>query len=96
MHRLLFYSLARDHFLWPDCADLIVVDHEVFKERVSSAGSLLDLVSGLRTYDWLPVENRDFFVTFAARTANGVTAESEVFYRTASVCSGRNQPNLRS
>lgn len=74
-----FLVVARDHFLWPDSPDSIVVDYEVFKERLNGASNLADLMGSLETYDWLPVENVHFSVRVEARTANGVTVESEVF-----------------
>jgi len=86
-HRLDDYAqvaylvVARDQFLWPDTPDLIVVDYEVFKERLIGADSLSELIGRLGTYDWMPVENTHFSVRFEPRTANGVTVESEIFYR---------------
>ena len=76
-----FIVVARDHFAWPDVRDYIVADYEVFKQRVSEAGSLSGFIDSLKSYDWLPVENTHFEVRFNPAGVNGVCVESEVFYR---------------
>ena len=76
-----FVLVARDHFLLPDPTNFIVVDYDVFKETISRSCSLSELISTLKKYDWLPVENTHFVVRFEPATANGVTVESEIFYR---------------
>ncbi len=76
-----FALVARDHFFWPDTPDILLVDHEVFKTEIADAASLAEVVSNLRTYEWLPVEGIDFLVRFEPSIANGVTVESETFYR---------------
>ena len=50
---------------------------------LARSGDLHSMVAGLLTYDWLPVEGRDFVVRYENATANGVSLESEVFYSTA-------------
>jgi hypothetical protein len=76
-----FVLVARDHFSWPDADDSTVADYEVFKQRVSQAGSLSGLIGSLRSYDWLPVENTHFEVRFEHAAVNSVAVESEIFYR---------------
>ena len=44
--------------------------------------SLREAVDELLSYDWLPVEGRDFYVRYDRATANGVSIESQVFYST--------------
>jgi hypothetical protein len=74
-----FVLVARDQFLWPD--EHIVVDHEIFKEVVSRADNLKSVYDTLKRYEWLPLEGRDFVVKFEPAICNGVTVESEIFYR---------------
>lgn len=76
-----FVLVARDHFSWPNVDDSTVADYEVFKQRVSEAGSLPGLIDSLRSYDWLPVGNTHFEVRFDTAGVNGVAVESETFYR---------------
>lgn len=76
-----FVLVARDHFSWSEGNDFIVTDYDVFKKSLSQNGNLCELIRDLRTYDWLPVEGKHFQVRFDRATANGVTVESEVFYR---------------
>lgn len=76
-----FALVARDYFLWPDEENVIVADYEIFKEALSRTASLQKLIEKLRTYDWLPVEGKDFRVVFERTAVNGVMIESETFYR---------------
>jgi hypothetical protein len=76
-----FVLVARDHFSWPDTDDFIVSDYEVFKQRVNNAQSLSELIDGLKSYEWLPVEGAHFEVKFDPAGVCGVSIESEIFYR---------------
>ncbi len=76
-----FVFVARDFFLWLDSHDLILADYEVFKEAVAETANLAGLIDKLRAYEWLPVEGKDFRVSFDPVGLNGVTIESEIFYR---------------
>jgi hypothetical protein len=75
--------IARDHFLWPDSNNVMVTDYEIIKESLLKGGNLMQIVEILRSYDWLPLENTHFEVRFDQAIANGVTIQSEVFYRIA-------------
>jgi len=79
--RIGYVLVARDQFLWPDSTDHIVVDYEVFKGSVSRSNSLSEMLDALQKYEWLPVEGVDFIVRFEPSVCNGVTLESETFYR---------------
>jgi hypothetical protein len=79
--RVAFVLVARDFFLWLDSHDLILADYEVFKEAVVKTADLAGLIDKLRAYEWLPVEGKDFRVAFEPVGLNGVTIESEKFYR---------------
>ncbi len=76
-----FVFVARDFFLWLDSHDLILADYEVFKEAVAKTADLAGLIDKLRAYEWLPVEGKHFRVAFDPVGLNGVTVESETFYR---------------
>jgi hypothetical protein len=76
-----FAFVARDYFLWPESDDFIMADYEIFKNAVSQITDLAEVIDKLRAYDWLPVEGKDFRVSFDPVGLNGVTLESEVFYR---------------
>jgi hypothetical protein len=61
-------------------------DHELLQSLlmgVSQSNNLRDAAGELLTYDWLPVEGRDFYIQYDEATANGVTIESPVFCSTA-------------
>lgn len=76
-----FVFVARDFFLWLDSTDLILADHEVFKQALAETTDLAELIDKLRAYDWLPVEGKHFRVSFDPVGLNGVALESEIFYR---------------
>jgi hypothetical protein len=75
-----YLLIARDHFVWvdPDKA-YAVIEHGTFKRAVSKEGTLHRAVSLLLTFDWLPVEERDFTVRFKRSSVNGVSIDSELF-----------------
>jgi len=51
----------------------------VFLTAFESGNNLQELVAGLLKYDWLPVEGRDFHVTYEASGVNGAVMESAIF-----------------
>jgi hypothetical protein len=44
--------------------------------------TLKEAMEELLTFNWLPLEGRDFVVKFDRRTVNGVSVETEVNYPT--------------
>jgi len=73
--------VARDHWPWMDVTDgIALVEFEAFAMALGAADDLHSAVEQLLTYDWLPVEGRDFRVQYDGVTVNGVRQESEVFY----------------
>lgn len=76
-----FVLIARDFFLWPDSEEIILVDYDAFKEAVGRTADLTVLIDKLKTYDWLPLEGKHFRVAYEPVGLNGVTVESETFYR---------------
>jgi hypothetical protein len=81
-YRNVYYLLvARDHWCWVEPTDgIAIVEFEAFSSALARSGSLQSAVGDLLTYDWLPVEGRDFKVRYDGALANGVAIESEVFY----------------
>jgi hypothetical protein len=79
-----YLLVARDHWRWVEPRDgVAIVEFEAFARTLEHSNSLSQAVSDLLTYDWLPVEGRDFRIQYDRATANGVTLESPVFYSTA-------------
>jgi hypothetical protein len=73
--------VARDHLPWMDVTDgIALVEFEAFTMALGASDDLHSAVEQLLTYDWLPVEGRDFRVQYDGVTVNGVGQESEVFY----------------
>jgi hypothetical protein len=81
-YRHLHYLLvARDHLLWVEPTnDIAIVEFDAFSRILTSAEDLHSGIVDLLSYDWLPVEGRDFAVRFERAVANAVAIESEVFY----------------
>lgn len=75
-----YLLIARDHFVWvdPDKA-YPAIEFETFKRAVSKAATLHEALAQLLTFDWLPVEGRDFTVKSQVARASGVSIESEIF-----------------
>ena len=79
-----YLLVARDHWRWMEPPDgIAIVEFDAFARALARSGNLHDTVAELLTYDWLPIEGRDFFVRYDRATANGVSIESQVFYSTA-------------
>jgi len=76
--------LSHDHWRWVEPDDAFaIVDFDAFARELTRANDLRSAANDLLTYEWLPVEGRDFFVRYDQATANDVSIESEVFYSTA-------------
>jgi hypothetical protein len=78
-----YLLVARDHWPWMEPQDgIALVAYDVFADALLRVGALNNAIE-LLTYDWLPVEGRDFRVQFDRVTVNGVLMESEVYYAIA-------------
>jgi hypothetical protein len=73
--------VARDHWPWaePDNG-IFVVDFAAFSSIVGGSTNLNEALKELKTYDWLPVEGRDFTVAYETHAVGGVRIEAETFY----------------
>lgn len=73
--------VARDHWIWvapsPDGA---IFTHDAFTASISRSAALKHVVEDLLTYDWLPMEGRDYTVRYDKSYSNGVQIETETFY----------------
>lgn len=79
--RVQYLLVARDHFRWVAAEEgYPVIEYETLKNVLRDASSLGSALTALLSYDWLPVENRDFVVRYERSCAEGVCVESEVFY----------------
>jgi hypothetical protein len=83
-YRHVYYLLVpRDHWLWIDPTDdTAIVEFEVFAKVMGGDQDLPSAVRLLLTYEWLPVEGRDFTVRYERATVNGVSMESQIFHAT--------------
>jgi hypothetical protein len=73
--------VARDHWLWVEPEDdVAIIEFEAFSTALNRTENLHSAISALLSYEWLPVEGRDFTVRYDRATVNGVSIESEVFY----------------
>ena len=86
-YRHIYYLLvARDHWRWVEPQNgIAIVEFEAFASALLSSSSLDEAVNRLLTYEWLPVEGRDFEVRYKRASANGVSIESQIL-RTRPLC----------
>jgi hypothetical protein len=76
-----YLLIARDHWLWIEpTQDVAIVEFEALSATLGRVQNLNTAITDLLSYEWLPVEGRDFTVQYDRNSANGVSVESEVFY----------------
>jgi hypothetical protein len=69
-----------DHWFWIDPEDgIAVVNFDAFLPALKKGTNLQNLVTELLKYEWLPVEGRDFRVSYAPAAVNGAVMESPTF-----------------
>jgi hypothetical protein len=69
-----------DHWFWIDPEDgIAIVNFDTLLPILNRAASLRSLVTELLTYEWLPVEGRDFRVTYETSAVNGALLELPTF-----------------
>jgi hypothetical protein len=79
-----YLLIAWDHWYWNDPNDgIAIVSFDVFLPALKKYTNLQHLVVELLKYEWLPVEGRNFRVTYATSAVNGATFESPIFNPTA-------------
>lgn len=80
-YQVRYLVVARDHWLWAEPRpDGAIIEFEVFADALRRDGALDVAIGRLLTYEWLPIEGRDFVVQYDRATLNGVSVEAEVFY----------------
>ena len=68
-----YLVVARDHWLWVEPrSGIALVEFEAFLGALERSDALESAVRELLTYDWLPVEGRDFTVRHERSSVNGV------------------------
>lgn len=73
--------LVRDYWHWIEPDDSIaVLDFDEFLAQFRESTSLNDLMTALLSYDWLPVEGRNFSVDYTTTAVNGAMIESALFH----------------
>jgi len=80
---ILYYAvIARDHITNTLEKDGIwLAEFDALSWALHNARNLTDAIKKFQTYDWLPLEGRDFVVQFEAGSIAGVTMEAESFHR---------------
>ena len=72
--------LVRDYWHWVEPEDnRAILDFDEFLPRFRESKALDVLVERLLTYDWLPKEDRDFYVDYTMSSVNGASIESALF-----------------
>jgi hypothetical protein len=76
-----YLLIARDHWLWIEpSVGVAIVEFEAFLRGVSGSPNLDEGIISVLSYDWLPVQDRDFSVTYETSMVGGVGIQAEVFY----------------
>ena len=69
-----------DHWFWVDPEDgIAIVSFDALLPGLKKGANLQSLVTELLTYEWLPVEGRDFRVNYVTAAVNGALLESSTF-----------------
>jgi len=78
-----YLLLVRDFWYWHQPQDAIaLLDFDAVLVAFKESTTLFQLVERMLTYDWLPVEGRDFTVMYSPSSVHGVTLESPLFKST--------------
>jgi hypothetical protein len=73
--------VARDHWIWvPQSLNGAIFTFDAFTASISRSAALKHALEDLLTYDWLPIEGRDYTVRYDKSYSNGVEIETETFY----------------
>lgn len=80
--KVYFAIVARDFFVWLDPNEFPVIDYDQFLRVIGEPRTLQESMEELLTFNWLPMEGRDFVVRFDKHSVNGVSVELELNYPT--------------
>jgi len=76
-----FALIGRDHMVWPESDPwCLIVEYEVFKERLAEATDLNATARIFSQYEWLPVEGVDFELRMESATVSGITIEGQTYH----------------
>jgi hypothetical protein len=79
---LSYAVIARDHITNTLAKDGIwLAEFDALNWALNNSINLTDAIKRFQTYDWLPLEGRDFVVQFEAGSIAGVTMEAESFHQ---------------
>jgi hypothetical protein len=81
---LSFAVIARDFLTYSQQnEDSWLTEFDALEWAVKNSRDLTECISKLQSFEWLPIEGRDFRIQFDPFTLEGVTIETEVIYPTA-------------
>ena len=73
--------IARDHWIWvPPTCEGAIITYDAFTGSIARSKNLQEALADLLTYDWLPIEGRDYHVRHDRSCVNGIEIEAETFY----------------
>jgi hypothetical protein len=79
--KLSFAVISRDHLCYsPQADDLWLTEFDALIWAFSNTNDLTECISKLQSFEWLPVEGKDFIARFELSTLAGETIECEVFH----------------
>jgi hypothetical protein len=82
--KLSFAVIARDFLNYSsEVDDLWLGEFDALWWALTNSSDLKECIFSLRSFDWLPVEGRDFSVQFDSSVLEGITMESQAFYSLA-------------
>jgi len=79
---LSYAVIARDHIgLIQQQKECWLAEFDALIWALQKSENLTEAIRKLQSYEWLPIEGRDFTVRFESSTIAGVTIEAEMFHR---------------
>ncbi len=73
--------IARDHWVWvPSSEQGAIFTYDALTASIDRSPDLKSSIDDLLTYDWLPIEGRDYEIRYDKSFANGVEIDTETFY----------------
>jgi len=76
-----FGLIGLEHLVWSETnPNQFIVEYDIFKKGLRESANLGTAISRFQTYDWLPIEGRDFELRLESATVNGVTIEGQSFF----------------
>jgi hypothetical protein len=74
--------IARDHLNYkPQQDNFLIAEFDALIWALQNADNLEEALHKLQSFEWLPVEGREFKVQFRSSKVAGITIDAETFYR---------------